>query len=112
MVKIVDINGSLRAQSYSAQALKIAATRVCALGADVEIFDLRKISLPFCDGGEDYLNYSDVERLSRTVKEADGLILATPNSYGSVSSALKNALDLMGFEELSGKVTGALSVLG
>jgi FMN reductase len=111
MVKIVDINGSLRAQSYSAKALKIVATRVRALGADVEIFDLRKISLPFCDG-KNYLNYPDVERLSCTVKEADGLILATPDFHGSVSGVLKNILDLMGFEELSEKVTGALSVLG
>jgi FMN reductase len=112
MVKIVGINGSLRAQSYSAQALEIAATRVCALGAEVEILDLRKMSLPFCDGGDDYSDYPDVKRLSSTVKEADGLILATPEYHGSVSGVLKNALDLMGFEELSGKVTGAISVLG
>lgn len=112
MVKIVGINGSLRAESYSAQALEIAATRVKALGAEVEILDLRTLNLPFCHGGDDYSDYPDVARLCQTVKEADGLILSTPEYHGSVSGVLKNALDLMGFEELTGKVTGLISVLG
>jgi FMN reductase len=68
--------------------------------------------LPFCDGGDDYSAYPDVARLSQTVKQADGLILATPEYHGSVSGVLKNALDLMGFEELSGKVSGLISILG
>ncbi|MBE7382200.1 MAG: NAD(P)H-dependent oxidoreductase [Leptolyngbya sp. SIO1E4] len=37
---------------------------------------------------------------------------ASPEYHGGVSGALKNALDLMSFEELSGKVVGAMSVLG
>lgn len=112
MVKIVGINGSLRPGSYSTQALQVAAARVQALGADVEILDLTKMSLPFCNGGDEYPDYPDVDKLCQTVKEADGLILATPEYHGSVSGVLKNALDLMGFEELSGKVTGLISVLG
>jgi NAD(P)H-dependent FMN reductase len=38
--------------------------------------------------------------------------LATPEYHGSVSGVMKNALDLMSFEELSGKVAGLISVLG
>lgn len=112
MVKIVGISGSLRPDSYSYQALQVAAQRVEALGAEVEILDLRTLNLPFCDGGDDYSAYPDVARLSQTVKQADGLILATPEYHGSVSGVLKNALDLMGFEELSGKVSGLISILG
>ena len=112
MVKIVGIGGSLRADSYSQIALDIAAKRAEALGAEVEILDLRQMNLPFCDGGNEYLNYPDVAKLQKAVKEADGLILATPEYHGSVSGVLKNALDLMSFEQLDGKVAGLISVLG
>jgi len=43
MVKIVGIGGSFRAGSYSQLALRVAAERAQALGAEVEIFDLRSI---------------------------------------------------------------------
>ncbi len=112
MVKIVGIGGSLRTDSYSMQALDIAAERAKALGAEVQVLDLKEMTLPFCDGGSDYLDYPDAAFLKTTVKAADALILSTPEYHGSVSGVIKNALDLMGFEELSGKVTGFISVLG
>ncbi len=112
MVKIVGIAGSLRKDSYSQLALEIAAQRLEALGAEVEILDLRLLKLPFCDGGDEYPEYPDVEKLQNAVKNADALVLATPEYHGSVSGVLKNALDLMSFDQLSGKVTGLISVLG
>lgn len=112
MVKIVGIGGSLRPDSSSYQALNVAIQRVQALGAETEILDLRQMQLPFCDGGDDYPDYPDVIKLRETVQAADGLILATPEYHGSVSGVLKNALDLMSFNQLSNKVTGLISVLG
>jgi FMN reductase len=112
MVKIVGIVGSLRPDAYSALALQQAMERVKELGAEGEILDLREMQLPFCDGGSEYPGYPDVATLRAKVKAADGLILATPEYHGSVSGVLKNALDLMSFEHLSGKVTGLISVLG
>jgi FMN reductase len=112
MVKIVGIGGSLRAGSYSQMALNVAAQRAQALGAEVEILDVRSLNLPFCTGENDYHEYPDVEKLQNAVKAADGLILATPEYHGSVSGVLKNALDLMSFDHLDGKVVGSISVLG
>jgi FMN reductase len=112
MVKIVGISGSLREGSYSFSALNLVAQRLSALGASVEIVDLRSLNLPFCDGGKDYSAYPDVAKLKQIVKAADGLVLATPEYHGSLSGVMKNALDLLTFEELSGKVTGLMSVLG
>lgn len=112
MVKVIGILGSLRKDSYSALALEQAINRVKALGASAEILDLREMTLPFCDGGSEYPEYPDVEILREKVKAADGLILATPEYHGSVSGVMKNALDLMSFDHLSGKVTGLISVLG
>lgn len=112
MVKIVGITGSLRSGSHSYQALSEAVKRVEALGGEVELLDLRSLNLPFCNGEDDYPDYPDVEKMRTLVKEADGLILATPEYHGSVSGVLKNALDLMSFEHLDGKVVGLISVLG
>ena len=112
MVKIVGISGSLREGSYSSSALNLVAQRLSALGASIEIIDLRSLNLPFCDGGKDYSAYPDVAKLKQIVKESDGLVLATPEYHGSLSGVMKNALDLLTFEELSGKVTGLMSVLG
>jgi FMN reductase len=111
-MKIVGITGSLRQDSYSAKALQQVIDMVGAKGVETEILDLRQMNLPFCDGGDEYPNYPDVEKLRNTVKSASGLILATPEYHGSVSGVLKNALDLMSFEHLSNKVTGLISVLG
>lgn len=111
-VKIVGIGGSLRPNSTSYQALHLAAERVAALGAEVEVLDLRTLTLPFCDGSKSYPEFPDVDKLQQTVQAANGLILATPEYHGGVSGVLKNALDLMSFDQLSGKVTGLISVLG
>lgn len=112
MVRVVGIGGSLRTDSYSYQALQVAADRLKALGADVEILDLRSMQLPFCDGGNDYSGYPDVDRLQKTVQAADALVVATPEYHGSVSGVIKNALDLMSFDQLSDKVVGLISILG
>jgi FMN reductase len=112
MVKFVGIAGSLRSDSYTQLALNLAGDRLAALGAEVEILDLRTMNLPFCDGGNSYPDYPDVERLQKAFLEADGFILATPEYHGSVSGVLKNALDLMSFDQLSGKVAGMISILG
>lgn len=112
MVRIVGIAGSLRPGSYSHQALEAAAQRVKALGAEVEILDLRSLTLPFCDGSKAYPEYPDVAQLRQAVHQADGIILVTPEYHGSISGVLKNALDLLSFDEFSGKVTGLISVLG
>jgi FMN reductase len=112
MVKIVGIAGSLRPDSYSQLALQVAAQKLQALGAEVEILDLRQMQLPFCDGSKEYPEYPDVKRLQAAFIQADGMVLVSPEYHGSVSGVLKNALDLMSFDQLSGKVAGFISILG
>jgi FMN reductase len=112
MIKLVGISGSLRSHAYSLAALTLALQRAETLGAEVELLDLRSLHLPFCKGEGDYDDYPDVTKLRQAVQQADALILATPEYHGGVSGVLKNALDLLSFEHLSGKVTGAISVLG
>ncbi len=46
---------------------------------------------------------------SEEVAGAQGIILGTPEYHGSFSGVLKNALDLMGFDEFEGKMIGLWS---
>ena len=47
-----------------------------------------------------------LHRLRKEVKEAHGIIVGTPEYHGSLSGVLKNALDLMSFDEIEGKMMG------
>jgi len=112
MVNVVGLCGSLRQGAASEKALLLALAAAERRGARVEYLDFKRMQLPFCDGSDEYPEYPDVNILRQKVAAADALILATPEYHGSYSGVLKNALDLMGFDELSGKVVGLVSVLG
>jgi len=110
-ILIVAICGSLRPGSYTRMALQVALRGARETGAEATLIDLRDYQLAFCDGKEDDKEYpKDVFRLREEVKSAHGLILGTPEYHGGVSGVLKNALDLMGFEELEGKMIGLIGV--
>ena len=112
-IHIVGMSGSLRSGSYTRAALRLALQGAEEVGATIRLLDLRQYNLVFCDGKEDESDYpEDVFRLRKEVEEADGLILATPEYHGSYSGVLKNALDLMGFKEIEGKMIGLVGVSG
>ena len=99
-IRVVGISGSLRNNSYTRMAVKIALQGAEKLGAQTQLIDLRDYDLVFCDGKEDESIYpEDVFRLRRDVQWAQRIVLGTPEYHGSFSGVLKNALDLMGFAE-------------
>jgi FMN reductase len=110
IIRVAGLCGSIRPGSYTRMALAIALRGAAQAGAVTELIDLRDYKLPFAGSGADA--GPDAERLSAAVKAADGLILGTPEYHGSVSGVLKNALDLMGFEEFEGKMVGLVGVSG
>jgi len=109
---VVAISGSLRSTGYTIKALEIALEGARELGAQTQLINLNDYELTFCDG-RDKVDYPDgVHRLRADVKSAQGIILGTPEYHGSFSGVLKNALDLMGFEEFGGKMWGLIGVAG
>ncbi|MEA3336041.1 MAG: NADPH-dependent FMN reductase [Chloroflexota bacterium] len=110
-IRVAAICGSLRPASYTRSALEIALAGARELGAETELIDLRSYQLPFCDG-EDARQAPDVLRLKREIKGAHGVLLGTPEYHAGFSGVLKNALDLMGFDEFEGKMIGLLGVAG
>jgi len=112
-ISVVGICGSIRSGSYTRMALKIALEGAQEVGVQTQLIDLRDYDLVFCDGKEDESAYpEDVFKLRREVKQAGGIILGTPEYHGGFSGVLKNALDLMGFDEIEGKMIGLVGVSG
>jgi len=94
-------------------ALHVALAGAKEAGARTRLLDLSEYHLIFCDGKEDESGYpKDVFTLREDVRAAQGIILATPEYHGGYSGVLKNALDLMGFEEFEGKMLGLVGVSG
>ncbi len=110
---VVGICGSLRRKSNTRMALQIALNGAEEVGAKTKLIDLRDYNLIFCEGKDNESELPEgVLKLRREVKSAGGIILGTPEYHGSVSGVLKNALDLMRFDEFEGKMIGLVGVSG
>jgi FMN reductase len=110
VIRVSGISGSRRAGSYTRMAVETALRGAREVGAVTQLIDLREYELPFVDGSK--LASSDLDRLRSEFHAADGILLGTPEYHGSFSGVLKNALDLMGFEEFEGKMIGLVGVSG
>jgi FMN reductase len=110
-VKVLAFCGSLNPQSRTELALEVAAAAAAGAGAQVEPVRLKEYDLPhlYAPGTG---SAEQVERLKKAFRESDALLIATPEYHGSFSGALKNAFDLMGFEEFEGKMAALIGVAG
>ena len=112
-IRVVGICGSLRSGSCTRMAVRMALEGVQEAGAEAVLVDPRELDLAFCDGESDEGAYpAGVSRLRETVGKAHGLILGSPEYHGSFSGVLKNTLDLMGSDQLGGKIVGLVGVSG
>src|SRR6185436_15783546 len=111
-LRIVGLGGSLAKASKSRAALSRAVA-----GAETELLDLRELGLPMYNS-DDAEPGQAASRLIESCYAADGLIWSSPLYQGTISGALKNALDwlhLLGSREpsyLHDKVIGLISAAG
>ena len=87
--------GSLRAGSYCKMLLALAAERARERGADVDVLDLRDVTMPLYDADLEAaagLPPGAVE-LRRRAAAARAVIVVTPEYLGTLPGVLKNALD-------------------
>nr|WP_209311210.1 NAD(P)H-dependent oxidoreductase [Streptomyces spiramenti] len=113
-MEILGIAASARKDSTSGAALDLVLARAAEFGCRTRTFRLSEVRLPFCDGDKSasWPGYPAVAEFRRSVTEAHGIVLATPEYHGGMSGALKNALDLLDFPHTSGRVFGGISALG
>jgi chromate reductase len=93
-MRILAISGSLRAGSYNT-GLARAAADVVPPGVEIELFEELRL-LPHYDQDLDQPDVDTpaaVEALRSRIEDADALLIVTPEHNGSITSALKNAID-------------------
>lgn len=91
-VNVVGIGGSLRTDSQSERALRIALDGAERAGARTTVISGADLVLPFYDPAEP--NRSPAAyRLVEELRMADGVVLVSPGYHGTVSGLVKNALD-------------------
>jgi len=111
MIRIALLAGSNRKDASSTKLLRYMAGRLKERGVEAALFDVYESPLPMYSP-DDEEPHPNARRLASLVRSADALVLGTPEYHGSVSGALKNALDYLGSEEVGGKPTLSVSSSG
>jgi FMN reductase len=116
---IVGLGGSTARHSRSLAALQTALDGAAGAGAEVQLLDIRRLDLPIYNPDvEDAPRPDSAARLIDSCRAADGLLWSSPMYQGTISGALKNALDWLhplGKLEppyLHDKVIGLISAAG
>jgi chromate reductase len=89
-VRILGIAGSLRRASYNRAALR-AATQLVPAGVTLDTFELDGI--PGFNQDEEHQPPAQVVEFKRRIREADAILMVTPEYNYSVPGVLKNAID-------------------
>lgn len=110
-IRIVIINGSVRPGNYTniASALVLDELKKHTK-VSTEVIDPATLNLP--PPGTDPQS-KDAKQLQQKVGQATGIILATPEYYGSFSSVMKLVIENLGYPSaLTGKPVALLGVAG
>lgn len=91
-MKIVAVSGSIRKDSYNTKVLEFMKERYKDK-MDIEILDIS--DLPMYNQDIENEEFDSVKRLRSQIKDADGIIFATPEHNHTMPVAMKNFLDWM-----------------
>jgi FMN reductase len=120
-VRIVGLGGGMRPTSRSLVALKEGLALAEAEGAETRLLSVLDLELPMYrpdfDSPASYGAEAApaIEHLIESARWADGMLWASPSYHGSLSGAVKNALDFIQFLSndspsfLYGKTVGVIS---
>jgi FMN reductase len=114
---IVGLGGSLASNSRSRAALQTALEGAASAGATTRLLDIHELDLPMYNPEDDEPTEA-AATLIESCHAADGLLWSSPMYQGTISGALKNALDwlhLLGERDppyLHDKVIGLISTAG
>jgi FMN reductase len=93
--RIVGIGGTTKAGSSTEKALVACLAAAERMGAEVQVIPGAALACLPLYSPEETLRTPEQVRFVDTVRQADGLILATPAYHAGMSGLLKNAIDLL-----------------
>ena len=103
-MRLLGLAGSLRAGSYNRGLLR-AAAELAPAGTVFEEHDLR--GLPFYDGDLEAAGDPDsVRELKDAIRQADAILIATPEYNRGIPGVLKNAIDWASRPALASPLAG------
>ena len=108
MVTIIVIQASLSKDSKTSIVTKEAVKKLEKKGVEVEVIDLREVSIPFCDGRKLEKYSKEVQEIYSKIEMANGYILSYPVYNYSFSGSLKNFIDIFSYA-MDSKVTGIIN---
>lgn len=94
-MNLLCFSGSLRKASLNKKLLKVEMDILKALpGVEVTSVDLQELQFPVYDGDIEAAGIpASVVRFGEMIAKAHGIVIASPEYNGSISSPLKNAVD-------------------
>ncbi|MCM3746772.1 NAD(P)H-dependent oxidoreductase [Paenibacillus pasadenensis] len=110
-MNILLIAGSSRSAATSTILTRYIGQKLQEQGAAIEVIDLAELTLPIFTLDQPDL-HPNARKLAEAAVKADGLVLATPEYHGSISGALKNALDYLQPAHVTGKAVLSVSSAG
>ncbi len=106
-IRIVLIKGSVRPGNFTSMAAALVVDELEKGGIEFSVVDPGTMDLPAPGLGDN----DDSRRIKELVSKATGVILATPEYHGSVSSVMKGVIENLGFPSvLAGKPVSLLGV--
>ncbi len=93
--RLLVLCGSVRAASLNRLAVEVAASAAEAAGATVDRTDPKDLVLPIYDQDDEDANGipENALALRERMKAADGFLVACPEYNGTMTAAMKNAID-------------------
>ena len=112
-MKIVGLSGSIvGSKTRTAMDYTIKSIMKKYPDVDVTLIDLAEYKIQFSDG-RNYLEYDgDTGLVTKTIMEADAIIIGTPIFQASIPATLKNIFDLLPVNAFRDKVVSILVTAG
>ncbi|WP_442602831.1 NADPH-dependent FMN reductase [Paenibacillus sp. KN14-4R] len=113
MNRILLISGSMANPAHTTTLIQYIANQLEKRDCSITIWNLQEKPLPFLDPK---FHHNPAEHPDPTVQEfvqiaskADAFVIGTPNYHNSYSGVVKNALDILNFDQFKNKPVGLVA---